>query len=158
MPADAHGGAVAALRRVAVAAALLTAGALAHADDATARNNYALHCLGCHLPEARGFPGRVPRMNAFAGYFLHSPEGREYLIRVAGVATAQLSNEAITELMNWMLTTYSAEQLPADFEPYSVAEVGALRQRPEPDPYRARAVILARLAAVVPAVADEDGL
>ena len=136
---------------------LLGACATAVADDVAdrARINYMLHCQGCHLPDAVGVPGNVPRMNAFVGYFLHSQEGREFLVRVPGVSTAALPSNEIAELMNWLIRTYSAEQVPGEFAPYTRAEVAELRKRPEPDPATTREVILAGIAANLPALARD---
>ena len=127
----------------------------ANADDHRASVNYKIHCQGCHLPDAIGFADKVPRMKDFVGYFLHSQEGREFVIRVPGVATSTLSDDAITELMNWLLLTYSADQLPGDFMPYSAAEVAGLRLDLEGDPESTRKGILERIAADVPALAQE---
>ena len=128
---------------------------LANADDHRARTNYMIHCQGCHLPEAIGFAGKVPRMKDFVGYFLHSKEGREFVIRVPGVATASLPDDDLTEMMNWLLLTYSAEQLPEPFVPFSVAEVAALRSDLEADPETTRMRILKLIAQQLPSLANE---
>jgi len=119
------------------------------ADDQRARNNYMIHCQGCHLPEAEGLPGKVPRMKNFLGYFLHSQAGRQFIIRVPGVSTSALQDDQVTELMNWLLFTYSAPQLPESFVPFTVDEIAALRQDIELDPETTRRVILERIAARV---------
>ncbi len=124
----------------------------AYADDKRAHVNYMIHCQGCHLPEAVGVPGKVPRMKGFVGYFLHSEPGREFLIRVPGVSTSSLSDDRITELMNWLLETYSAAELPEDYQPFTVSEIAVLRTRPEPDPERTRESILAGIAENDPAL------
>lgn len=117
-----------------------------------------LHCQGCHLPAAEGFAGRVPAMKDFVGYFLHSREGREFLIRVPGVAYSALDHAEVAELMNWLLLSFSAAQLPEPFSPYTPAEVARLRADPEADPDGARRDILADLAASLPGVAaSRDG-
>lgn len=125
------------------------------ADDRRAQVNYMLHCQGCHLPRAEGVEGRVPPMKDFVGYFLHSEEGRDFLIRVPGVAHSALSNDEVAELMNWLLTTYSANQLPAEYVPYSETEVDVLRADPEKDPEATRAIILANIASTLPALRDK---
>lgn len=129
--------------------------AAADADDRRADVNYKIHCQGCHLAHAVGFPARVPRMNDFVGYFMHSDAGREFLIRVPGVATSSLPDDELTELMNWLLLTYSADQLPADFEPFTVAEVAKLRTDPEGDPEATRKRILGQIAEDQPALAAQ---
>ena len=118
-------------------------------DPERARVNYMLHCQGCHLPDATGTPGKVPGMKDFVGNFLHSPEGRAYVIRVPGVATAQLTDSDVAELMNWLLTTYSAEQLPESFEPFTGEEVAGLRKDPDGDPAASRQRILDSMAATL---------
>ena len=127
----------------------------AFADDQRARANYQLHCQGCHLPDASGFPGKVPRMRNFVGYFLHSQEGREFLVQVPGVAASRLSDAQITEVMNWLLLTYSSPQLPQDFEPFTEIEVAALREHQVADPEATRMRILRHIAADLPALAIE---
>lgn len=87
------------------------------------------------------------------GYFLHSAEGREFLIRVPGVSTASLPDDEIAELVNWLIATYSAEQTPEEYLPYSESEVAALRKRPEPDPEKTRKIILDDIAAQLPSLA-----
>ncbi len=94
-------------------------------------------------------------MKDFAGYFLHSREGREFLVRVPGVSTASLPDDEIAELLNWLLTTYSAAQLPRDFTPFSEAEVSRLRTRPESDPEATRRNILNQIAADSPYLAPQ---
>ncbi|MCP5093542.1 MAG: hypothetical protein GY949_21770, partial [Gammaproteobacteria bacterium] len=112
------------------------------ADDDRARFNYMIHCQGCHLPDAEGYRDRVPRMNNFLGYFLHSQEGRDFIVRVPGVSLAQLPDDEIAELMNWLINAYSAEQRPDEFVPYTESEVNALRKSPEADPLATRLRIL----------------
>lgn len=93
--------------------------------------DYMLNCQGCHLPDGSGFPARnVPKINDEFGRFLHVEGGRDYLIQVPGLAQSDLSSERLTRLINWMLVTFSANELPADFQPYSVDEVHQLRQTP----------------------------
>ena len=127
----------------------------AYADDSRARVNYMLHCQGCHLPEAVGVPGTVPRMSAFLGYFLHSTEGREYVVRVPGVATSPVPDDQLAELLNWILETYSAEQLPSGYQAYTEAEIARLRQQPDRDPDKTRHAVLVQIAADLPSLAHE---
>jgi len=114
-----------------------------------------VHCQGCHLPEAVGFAGHVPRMKDFVGYFLHSQEGREFIVRVPGAANSLLPDDQLTELLNWLLITYSTEQLPEPFVPFSVAEVAALRPELEADPEKTRMRILGRIAQDLPTLAAD---
>ena len=144
-----------AIARHIFATSLLLLNGMALADDQRAHVNYMIHCQGCHLAQAEGFAGKVPPMKDFVGYFLHSQEGREFLIRVPGVAQSALTDQEIAELMNWLLTTYSAAQLPDEFVRFTVTEVALLRQEPERDPDTARAGILARIATDLPSLEHE---
>lgn len=141
-----------ALIRIAV---LLLLGPLAIADDRRAEVNYKLHCQGCHLPNAEGFEGRVPPMKDFVGYFLHSEEGRRFVVRVPGVAQSALSDAELAELVNWMLASFSADQLPPSYVPFTAEEVSALRLDPEPDPEFTRVNILSSIAADVPELREQ---
>ena len=146
---------MAAVIRVAFLLATLSLSPLTVADDQRAQFNYMIHCQGCHLPDAVGFSGRVPRMKDFAGFFLHSDEGREFLIRVPGVSTASLPDDQVAELINWLLVTYSAPQLPVDFRPFTEPEVAGLRANPERDPESTRRTILQQIAAETPSLARQ---
>ncbi len=131
----------------------LTAGAMA--DERRVTSDYQIHCQGCHLPEAVGVPGHVPRMKDFLGYYLHSDAGRRFIIQVPGAATANLTDARLADLMNWLLLTYSKAQLPDEFEPYSVQEIARLRPHPDPDPRATRQVILHDIAMNLPLLASE---
>ena len=91
--------------------------------------NYILHCQGCHLADGQATPGKIPPLVG-AGKFLAVEGGREFLVRVPGVSLSIVPDDELAELMNWMLHLFSAEDLPADFEPYTAEEVGRYRQEP----------------------------
>jgi mono/diheme cytochrome c family protein len=88
---------------------------------------YAENCEGCH-----GWAGisvtEIPTLKGRIGYFARIPEGRRYLVQVPNVALNPSSDEDIAAMMNWLLATYSRDELPADFVPYSAAEVAELRR------------------------------
>ena len=119
--------------------------AAAPATETSPRVNYMLNCQGCHLADGSGLAGKVPSMNASVGRFLHSAEGRAFIIQVPGVAFAPLSDAQVSELMNWMLIEFSAGELPADFQPYTREEVQRLRREPETDPDTRRLEVLSAL-------------
>jgi hypothetical protein len=82
-------------------------------------------------------------MAGFVARFLQVPGGREYLARVPGVATAALSDADLAEVLNWSLARFDPAHLPADFKPYTAAEIGRLRSKPlraEASAMRARLV------------------
>jgi mono/diheme cytochrome c family protein len=101
------------------------------ADEARARVNWMLHCQGCHQADAKGsIAARTPAMAGEVARFLGVEGGREYLTRVPGVANAGLPDDQLAELLNWTLATFDAEHMPADFAPFSAADVAAGRKAP----------------------------
>ena len=96
-----------------------------------ARADYVLQCAGCHRVDGRGSTRHgIPDFRDSVGHFTRLPAGREYLIRVPGAS--QLSDADLAAVLNWVLASFSAAQLPADFQPYTQAEVAAapsLRRR-----------------------------
>lgn len=129
---------------VALAASLLVA-VTANAENSTARNNYMLHCQGCHTPDGQGAPGKVPSLKDFMGNFLQVEGGREFLIQVPGAAQSALSDNELAGVTNWMLLNFSTGQLPADFLPYSAREVNGLRENVLIDVAGVRANLLDRM-------------
>ncbi|MEN5166390.1 cytochrome c [Achromobacter kerstersii] len=139
---------------VAADAARLQQTAPAVAPDAahlrqTARPDYVLQCAGCHRLDGRGSnPHGIPDFRQSVGAFVHLPEGREYLIRVPGAAHSQLSNAELAAVLNWVLTEFSAAQLPSDFAPYSEAEVAAARPNRYDDVVPVRHALARRLTSM----------
>ena len=99
------------------------------AAAASAQFNYILHCQGCHLADGEATPGKIPPLVG-AGKFLAVEGGREFLVRVPGVSLSIIPDDELAELVNWMLYRFSAEDMPAEFEPYTAEEVGRYRQQP----------------------------
>jgi len=124
-----------------------SAGALPGVDNpARARVNYMLNCQGCHGAEGAGTAdGAVPVMKNFVGNFLKVAGGREFLVRVPGSANAAIGDDALAELLNWMLPQISPRQIPADFKPYTAAEVARLRREPLDNVAAERARLIARM-------------
>ena len=92
------------------------------------RADFALRCRGCHGFAGEGTPGHVPRLDGFVGLFTLVPEGRDYLMRVPGVARAALDDARLAATLNWMLATYGAGRVAPGFPAYTAAEVGAARR------------------------------
>lgn len=116
------------------------------ANVARARQNWILKCQGCHRPDATGDARTTPVMAGAVSRFLAVDEGRAYLARVPGVATAALSDAELAELLNWLLVRFDPAHVPRDFKPYSEQEVGALRRKPlRTEAAAMRAAILAVL-------------
>jgi len=108
--------------------------------------DYMVNCQGCHLPQGQGFPLRdVPSVKDHLGKFLQVEGGREFLIQVPGSAQSDLNSERLTAVINWMLTTFSANELPEKFRPYSVSEVSDLRKSPLVDVKGTRATLIEKI-------------
>jgi cytochrome c553 len=117
------------------------------ANAARARQNWMLSCQGCHRADATGTPQTTPTMAGVVARFLQVPGGREYLVQVPGVATAALSDADLAEVVNWSLARFDAANVPADFKPYTPAEVGQLRRKPlRAEAMAVRASMIARMA------------
>ncbi len=115
-------------------------------DVERAAINYMLNCQGCHLPQGEGIAGSVPDLRSAMGKFLQVPGGREFLVRVPGSANAALNDEALADLLNWLLVTTSSDQLSADWHPYTADEVGRLRVDPLLKVAQLRASLVAQMA------------
>lgn len=105
----------------------------AAADDAV-RANYLLACRGCHLADGAGVPPEVPSLRNTLGPLAASAEGRRYIVRVPGVLQSRLSDEKLTEVLNWVLTEFNADTLPKNFKPLTTREVTASRKQILADP------------------------
>jgi hypothetical protein len=95
-----------------------------------ARADFAFRCKGCHGVAGEGTPGHVPRLDGFVGFFTQVDGGRDYLMRVPGVARAKLDDARLAAVLNWMLEVYGGDALAPDFAPYTAAEVGVARREP----------------------------
>lgn len=131
-----------------VAAALTRAGI---ADAGPPAIDYALNCQGCHLADGAGTPGSVPALAGSVARFLAAPEGRDFLVRVPGVAQSTLEDAELADVLNWMLARFDAAHVPAGFKPYMAEEVGRLRRSPLTNVQRVRAELLERIAPASPA-------
>jgi hypothetical protein len=127
-------------------------------SHAGARLDYALKCKGCHGLWGQGTPGHVPRLDGFVGLFTHLPEGRDYLMRVPGVARSVLDDVRLTAVLNWVLETYGREQVAPGFRPFTVEEVAEARRRPLEDRKGLRDRMLAELRARGLLAPGEDGI
>ena len=99
---------------------------------------YALQCAGCHRFDGSGLPPDVPTLIDEPGRIEALPGGRDYLIRIPGVAQAALDDEHLAAVLNYMLVTFSGDSLSGDFRPYDAEEIARHRDRVLKDPLRRR--------------------
>ena len=129
------------------AAAAGAAGSTAAQAGGEGARVYAQHCAVCHLPNAGGSPGFVPPLTGTLGHFASSEDGRALLaaivswgmtgaIRVGGRSymgamsiVRPLSDEEAAEVLNYVLRDHNQASLPADFAPFTAAEIQRHRAR-----------------------------
>jgi hypothetical protein len=92
--------------------------------------NYQLQCQGCHMADGSGESGRVPSFRGTLIPLSTSTEGRQFVVRVPGVAQSPLTDAETAALLNWMTRNLCDGPLPAGFRDYTAQEVGTLRGRP----------------------------
>jgi mono/diheme cytochrome c family protein len=88
--------------------------------------DYALQCRGCHGPEGRGVPGRVPSLAGVAA-LLETPAGRARLLAVPGVRQASLSDERLAALLAWVAAAFAPPGAATRAVPLSAEEVALYR-------------------------------
>ena len=120
--------------RLAALAGIAALAAVRVGAEPPVREDYTLHCSGCHGLDARGTVGVAPTLHGLAP-LLALAEGRDYLVRVPGVAQAPLSDARLARLLNWVLAEFSGS---APTPPYTAQEVGRLRREPLRDAPAAR--------------------
>jgi len=119
----------------------LFASAAAQADDARlARQNYQLHCMGCHGEAGAGLEGQVPSLRGTLAKISSAPQGRDYVLRVPGVTQSMLSAAEVAAVLNWALYEFSGTDAARRIKPFTAAEVAQSRSRPlvEVGPVRAQ--------------------
>jgi hypothetical protein len=72
----------------------------------------------------------VPDLQGLVGYFLNTAEGRSYLVRVPNVAFLAVSDQDLTDMLNFMVFQMGGASVPAGAKPYGTAEVARLRKQP----------------------------
>lgn len=88
--------------------------------------NYALQCRGCHSENGAGERGRVPSVRRALARLSRTEAGRTRLVHLPGIAQADLSDEDLAALLNWMLRTLNDEPV-SHLKPYTAVEIGARR-------------------------------
>jgi hypothetical protein len=91
---------------------------------------YMLNCMGCHLADGSGAPGKVPSLRDSLVPLAMSTAGRHYLVQVPGVAQSALPDEDLARLLAWMVRNLSARPVPADFRDFTPREIARYRSTP----------------------------
>ena len=114
----------------------------AQADPARARQNYLLHCMGCHGETGVGLEGKVPSMHDTLAMLSRTPQGRYYVLRVPGVTQSTLSDADLAEVLNWSLREFSDAAAPQNVPDFTAAEIATARRQPLLDVAASRAAAL----------------
>lgn len=113
-----------------VAAIFLATAALSRpaygAADHSARWLYVLHCSGCHGQSGHGDPAAgIPEFNNSIGNILRHEDGKRYVVNVAGVRNAGLSDDEVARVLNYILSRWGSGD-DAD-SAFTGPEVGKLK-------------------------------
>jgi hypothetical protein len=100
------------------------------ANPQQAHIDYMLKCQGCHRPDGAGDLISNPPMTGKVAKFLGVPGGRAFLAQVPGVATVDLSDARLADVLNWTLYRFDRGNLPRTFLPYTAEEIAKLRKVP----------------------------
>jgi hypothetical protein len=111
-----------------------------------AQANYMLNCMGCHVADGSGAPGKVPSLRDTLVPLAMSPGGRRYLVQVPGASQSALSDLELAQLLGWMVRNLSARSVPPDFADFTASEVARYRRYPLVDVRGTRARLLAAAA------------
>jgi mono/diheme cytochrome c family protein len=124
----------------AVMALLLPLFALAHAQRPASmpvlsetQTQFLLRCGGCHGTQGVSPPQSVPVLRERAGWFLCTPAGREYLVRVPNVSRALLDDQALARMLNFVTFDLGRAPLSHQPAPFTAEEVAAIRRHPAND-------------------------
>jgi hypothetical protein len=103
---------------------------------------YLLHCAGCHLENGAGDPPDIPDLRVEFGQLLDNAKGRDYVVRVPGIADAPIEASEMAAMLNWMTRQFYPT---LEFEPFTEDEVLAGRAKPLFDPISLRRRLLLEL-------------
>jgi mono/diheme cytochrome c family protein len=116
--------------------------------NASGESVFASHCTVCHQASGKGIPGMYPPLADTIGRYVSRPNGRAYLVHVVNFGLTgpisshgatfnglmqpwpQLHDEEMAAVLNYVLTKFNRAVLPADFKPYTAAEVASYRGKP----------------------------
>lgn len=121
---------------------------------ATPGQDYMLYCMGCHGPEARGVPGKVPALAGSLSRFMRTAQGRDYVLRVPGAANSVLADAQLAAVLNWLAARDTAAG-EAPVAPFTEAEVARVRRNPLANVLATRHEVVTALAASGPAPPQE---
>ncbi|SPB13246.1 cytochrome C [Caballeronia novacaledonica] len=132
-------------RAVLAAFALVAASQAQAYDEARARQDWVLNCMGCHTADGSGIPGKVPALRESLGHFVSLPDGRRFVMSVPGASNSALSDAELANVLNWLLATMNEHSRPTSFKPYTAEEIAAHRRPALTDVARTRMKLVKEL-------------
>lgn len=87
-------------------------------------------CGGCHGLEGSSVARLVPQLKDRAGYFLCTPQGRNYIARLPNIVFSNLGDEELAALLNFVVFQIGGSSAPVNAVGFSAAEMSRSRQNP----------------------------
>lgn len=133
------------MKRLMVAVACGLLAGIASAQDGKAV--YDANCAACHQPDGAGALGLAPPLAGTIGQRVAVPAGRQYVagIVISGLAGKleskgvvyegimpswpQLSDAELAAALNYVLSAFNADDLPAGHQPIAAEELAAPRAK-----------------------------
>lgn len=94
------------------------------------RQDYFLHCMGCHGEDGAGLEGQVPDLRADLARLTSVPNGRAYVLRVPGVTQSQLEPDRVAAVLNYTVREFGGAEMARRIAPFTAAEVTQARSAP----------------------------
>jgi hypothetical protein len=92
------------------------------------QSDYVEHCSGCHGMQGNSAPADIPVLRDRVGYFMCTPAGRDYLIRLPNVAYSAITdNQELADMMNFVVFGLGGASAPKGAKPFTAGEVARLR-------------------------------
>jgi mono/diheme cytochrome c family protein len=120
-----------------------------------AAQNYMLRCMGCHGADGEGIAHRIPALRTRLPWFMATPEGRVYLLRVPGASNSALSDAELAAVMNYLAERFGGENPGTGLAPFTAEEVARSRRPALTAVAQERRELIQRLAARGPAPPEE---
>ncbi len=96
----------------------------------SARSLYMLKCSGCHRVDGEGAPeAGIPPFPGFIAPLARNSDGRVYIAHVPGIVGSRLSNEQLTDVLNYVIDEWAGEDA-SETPRFTVEELTALREVP----------------------------
>ena len=91
---------------------------------------YILKCSGCHRVDGTGAPeAGIPPFPGFIAPLAGNAEGRVYIAHVPGIVGSRLSNEQLSDVLNYVIDEWSGED-STDTPRFTAEELAELREVP----------------------------